>query len=150
MFGKAYKKNVSNLKKNDCAHLLMQFSAVPATCQLLIFYLFDIQRRHDNIRGMSARRKGDPKAFDELSKEFTSTDFQVKVQNAVAHPDSKDAKYVIKKLLPVLTTAGKNTSFGALERNASLGETYAMIRRFGPQFEFLTIATDDVSNPQVF
>ena len=25
-----------------------------------------------------------------------------------------------------------------------------MIRRFGPQFEFLTIAIDDVSNPQVF
>jgi hypothetical protein len=47
-----------------------------------------------------------------LSKEFTSTDFQVKMQNAVAHPDGKDAKYVIRKLLPVLTTAGKNTSFG--------------------------------------
>ena len=128
----------------------MQFSAVPATCQLLIFYLFDIRRRHDNISGMSTRCKRDPRGFNELSKEFTSTDFQVKVQNSVAHPDSKDAKYVIKKLLPVLTTAGKNTSFGPLERNSSIGETYAMIRRFGPQFEFLTIAIDDVSNPQVF
>ena len=90
----------------------MQFSAVPATCQLLIFYLFDIRRRHDNISGMSTRRKSDPRAFNELSKEFTSTDFQVKVQNAVAHPDSKDAKYVIKKLLPVLTTAGKILHLG--------------------------------------
>ena len=150
MFGKAYKKDVSNLTRKDCVHLLMQFSAVAATCQMVIFYLFDIQRRHDNIRGMSTRRKGDPTAFDKLSKEFTSTDFQVKMQNAVAHPDGKDVKYVIKKLLPVLTTAGKNTSFWALERNAALGETYAMIRHFGPQFEFLTIAIDDVSNPQVF
>ena len=150
MFGKAYKKDVSNLSRKDCIHLLMQFSSVPASCQMLIFYLFDIQRRHDNIRGVSARRKSDPKAFDKLSKEFTSAEFQVKVQNAVAHPSSKDAKYVLKKLLPVLTTAGKNTCFGALERNSSLGETYALIRRFGPQFLFLTIAIDDVNNPQVF
>jgi len=50
-----------------------------------------------------------------------SKEFQVKIQNAVAHPESKDAKYVLSKLLPVLTTAGKHTSFGALERNASIG-----------------------------
>jgi len=38
-----------------------------------------------------------------------------------------------------------------LERNASLGETYAMIRSFGPQFAFFfTIAIDDVNNPHVF
>ena len=67
----------------------------------------------------------------------------------MAHPESKDAKYILSKLLPVLTTAGKHTSFGALERNASLGETYATIRRFGPQFAFLTIAIDDVNNLHV-
>ncbi len=27
---------------------------------------------------------------------------------------------------------------------------YEMIRRFGPEFEFLTIAFDDVNSPQVF
>ena len=91
---------------------------------MLIFYLFDIKQRHDNIHGISARHKSDQNAFDNLSKEFTSTDF--------------------------LTTAGKHTSFDALERNASLGETYAMIPRFGPQFAFLTIAIDDVNNPHVF
>ena len=128
----------------------MQFSAVAATCQMILFYLYDIQRRHGNIRGMSTRRKADPKAFNEFSMEFTSDKFQAMVQNAVAYPDSKDAQYVVKKLLPVLTTAGKNTVFGPLERNASLGETYALIRRFGPQFTFLTIAIDDVTNPSIF
>ncbi len=50
----------------------------------------------------------------------------------------------------MLTTAGKHTSFGTLERNSSLGEMYAIICRFGPEFEFLTIAFDDVNSPQVF
>ena len=54
MFGKAYKKDVSNLSRKDFIHLLMQFSSVPASCQMLMFYLFDIQRRHDNICGVSA------------------------------------------------------------------------------------------------
>ena len=70
--------------------------------------------------------------------------FQEKLRNAVAHPERKDAIYVLNKLLPVLTTAGQHTSFGSLERNLSLGEMYAMMRRFGPEFEFLTIAFDDV------
>ena len=77
----------------------MQFSAVPVSCQMLIFYLFDMKRRHDNIRGMSACCKSDPNAFDKLSKEFTPTNFQVKIQNMVAHPESNDATYVLSKLL---------------------------------------------------
>ena len=76
--------------------------------------------------------------------------FQEKLRNAVAHPESEDAKNVLNKHLPVLTTAGKHTSFGTLERNLSLGEMYAMIHRFGPEFQFLTIAFDNVNSPQVF
>ncbi len=76
--------------------------------------------------------------------------FQEKLRNAVIQPESKDAKYVVNKNLPVLTTAGKHTSFGTLERNSSLGEMYAMVHRFSPEFDFLTIAFDDVNSPQVF
>ena len=107
MFGTAYKKNVSNLSLNDCSHLLLQFLAAAAKCQVLIFYLFDIQRRHSNIRGVSSRRKSDPLAFDKLSREMTSAEFQVKLQHAVADPKCQDAKYVLKKLVLVLTNAGK-------------------------------------------
>ena len=150
LFGKGYKKNASDLNLNDCAHLLLQFHDVPATCQMLLFYLYDVQRRHGNIRGMSTRRKADPKAFDKFATEFMSDKFQAMVQNAVADPNSKDLKYVCKKLQPILAQAGKNTVFGPMERNSSLGEQYAMIRRLGPQFVFLTITFDDVSCPSVF
>ena len=150
MFGKAYNKHVSNLNRKDCIHLFNQFSSTAATCRLLIFYLFDIQRRHNNIRGISGRYNADREAFEKLSQEITTSAFQSKVQNAVADPKSKDAKYVLKRLIPVLTSAGKNTSYGCLQKNASLGEMYAMMRRFGPQFAFVTIAIDDVNNPHIF
>ena len=99
---------------------------------------------------MSTRRKADPSKFNEFSDEVMSSAFQEKLKNAVAHPDSGDAKYVLNKLLPVLAAAGKHTAFGALERNSSLGEIYSMIRRFRPEFELLTVAFDDVNSPQVF
>lgn len=107
MFGTAYKKNVRNLTLKDCSHLLLQFSAAAGKCQVLIFYLFDIQRRHSNIQGVSSRKKSDPLAFDQLSKEMASAKFQVKLQHAVADPKCQDAKYVLKKLIPVPTNTGK-------------------------------------------
>jgi hypothetical protein len=76
--------------------------------------------------------------------------FQQKLNNAVAHPDSKDAKYVLNTLLPVLAAACKHTSYGALVQNSSPGKMYVMICRFGPKFELLTVAFDDVNSPQVF
>jgi hypothetical protein len=117
----------------------MQFSAVPATCQMLTFYQFNIQRRHSNICGMSSRHKADSSKFNEFSEEEMSSVFQEKLKNAVAHQDTRDAKYVFNKLLPVLAASYRNTSFRALERNSSLGQIYAMIRRFGPEIELLLL-----------
>ena len=66
LFGKLYKKNVINLSKNDCVNLLMKISTVPESQKILIFYLFDVQRRLNNIRGMYAQCKGNPKEYDKL------------------------------------------------------------------------------------
>ncbi len=63
MFAMTYNKNVSDLT-------LMQFSAIPVTCQMLIFYLFDIQRRHGNIRGMSTCRKADSSKLNDFAEEL--------------------------------------------------------------------------------
>ena len=110
IFGTAYNKNISNLKQIDCIHILMQFSA-SATCQMLIFHLFDMLRRHGNIHGMSTHCKADPTKFDKFLEEIMSNVCQEKLRNAVAHPESKDSKYVLNKLLPVLTTAGNHICF---------------------------------------
>ena len=150
MLGKGYASATSNLSERDCAHLLLQFTTAPSSCSLLIFYLFDIKRRFENVRGMSAKASKDPKAFAEFIETFSSAEFQTKLQSAVANPNGKDAKYVLNKILPVLTSAGKHTSFGAVERNSSTGDLLAMIRRFGPQFQFLSCAFDDVHNPHSF
>jgi hypothetical protein len=117
---------------------------------MLIFYLFNIQRRHNNIRNIAAKRNTNKEAFEEFSKEITSTEFEIKLQNAVANPASKDAKYVLRKLISMLSSAGKETSYGGLWKNSMFGETYALIRRFGPEMGFLTIAIDNLNCPSLF
>ena len=44
----------------------------------------------------------------------------------VANPEGKQAKEVLKKLIPVLTSGGKKIVFGALERRAAAGEILNM------------------------
>ena len=87
MFGTAYNKNISNLMQSDCIHLLMQFSAMPAICQMLIFYLFDILlRKHGNMRGMSTHCRADPTTFDKFSEEIMSNVFQKKTKKCSFSP----------------------------------------------------------------
>ena len=88
-------------------HLLMQFTNAPSSCTMLIFYLFDIKRRHQNIRGMSAKVKGDAIAFQNFVSQFLSPDFQDRLRHAVTKPEGKDAKYVLNKLMSVLNTAAR-------------------------------------------
>ncbi len=80
MFETAYNKNISNLKQSDCIHLLMQYSAVPATCKMLIFYLFDILRRHGNRCGISTHCRADPTKFDKFLEGIMPNLFQEKLR----------------------------------------------------------------------
>ena len=45
----------------------------------------------------------DAAAFEKFTKLFTSEDFQTKFRMGIANPEGKQAKEVLKKLIPVLT-----------------------------------------------
>ena len=76
ILGTAYKKDVSKLNEKDCIHLLMQYTAIASSYMMLIFYLFDLKRRHQNIKGVAAKVKGDPGAFESFVNKFASDEFQ--------------------------------------------------------------------------
>ena len=66
---------------------------------------------------MSTHRRADPTKFDKFSEEIMSNVFQEKLKLTVVNHESKDATCVLNTLHPGLTTAGKHTSFGTLEKN---------------------------------
>ena len=102
------------------------------------------------MRGMHGKVKADPKAFEEFAKKFMSKEFQAKLKRAVQNPSGCDAKSVLRHLVPIMKSVGKNTSFGALERHVAGGDILAMGRRYGAASLFLTVAVDDVNSPNVF
>jgi len=99
---------------------------------------------------MHVKIRQDAAAFEKFTKLFTSESFQTKLRMGIANPEGKQAKEVLKKLIPVLTSGGKKTVFGALERRAAAGEILAMGRAYGAASNFLTVSVDDVHTPGLF
>lgn len=150
LLGRGYASSPVRLADKEISHLLLQYTNAAASSVLLLFFLFDQKQRHSTIRNMSAKVKQNPRAFEKFTKTFMSADFQTQLQKSVAKPDSKDAKKVLAKLVPILSTGGKKTVFGALERRSAAGEILAMGRKYGPASNFLTVSVDDVNSPMVF
>ena len=147
LFGTAYNNAGPNLRKYEVEHLLMQYTTNAASCSPLLFQLFEQRWRHDVISGMHANVTSDPKGFEQFANEFVSEEFQTKLRDAKHNPSGPSAKYVMNKLVPVLTYAGRKSVFGALERNESAGQILALGRRFGCATSFLTFGIDDVNHP---
>ena len=145
LLGTAYNKSTPRLHPKEREHLLLQFTTAAASCQPLIFHLFDQMQRHETIRAVHAKTQ-DGEQWSKFVQEFMSPVFQHKLRQAVADPHCKDGRYVMKKLTPILNSTGKSATFGALERDRSKGEILASARRFGCAQTFLTFAIDDVNS----
>jgi hypothetical protein len=145
--GRGYSNPNASLTLRQRSHLLHQFTTSAGCCRPLLFYLFDQLQRHSTISAMHYKVMSDRKGFSEFTKEFLSVEFQVRLRNAVREPHSKEGKFVLQKIMPVLTSAGSKTVFGAVERYESKRQILALARRFGPAPAFLTFAVDDVNHP---
>ena len=151
LFGKLFNDEAQgHLTQEQCEHILLQFSNVASSSKDLLFFLFNQKQRFQNIKGVNAKVRGNQKAFDEFAELASSKEFLCKLSSAEENPSGKDAKEVIKKVLPILNVSGKRTPFGALERSFAISKMLAMTRRYGPASVFLTIAPDDVNNPTSF
>ena len=123
MLGKAYPGSNGPLTTSQKRHLLLQFTNAAATNSELIFLLYNQQSRHNNIYGMSAKVKGNRVAFETFSRELLSNEFKERLQKAVRNPKGNDSKYVMRKIMPVLEVAGRNTKGGAVESNKLVHST---------------------------
>ena len=145
MFGNAYNRD-SDLMTSQIQHLLDQYSTHAASNSTLQFHLFNVRQRHQNINAVSSTLKGDKASMNEFVKLIDNNDFQGQLRKAVKEPQGNDAKMIMHKILPLLRAAGRNTSFGSMERRSGVSHMNAMTRRYGPASTFVTIAPDDINS----
>jgi hypothetical protein len=148
LFGSAYSRCSGNLSVTQRNHLLQQFTNIPAIDRRLLGYLFDVKKRFEVMRGMSAQVKGNRKAVDTIKELLEDANTDQLFQQALQNPDGKVAKAVLDKILPILTIGGRHISYGAVESNVSLTKILEGSKRYGPGCEFLTISFDDINNPR--
>ena len=134
----------SNGTLTDAAtrHLLLQFTTVAANDAALIFVLANQKQRHSVIRSVNSRVKST--AFEEFFKLTDEPGFWEKLDEAAADPESAAAKGLQNRLVPLLTSAGKDKPWGKLERSAMKGKILGVAARHGDPTVFLTISPDDV------
>lgn len=125
----------------------MQYTTSAASNRPLLFQLFESKWRHGVISSMHAKVSSDPAEFEKFADEFSTDEFQDKLKAAVKDPKNAEAKYVLNKLTPLLTFAGRKSVFGALERNESAGQILALGRRYGCAPNFTTFGIDDCNHP---
>ena len=147
LFGTAYSNNSPTLSKYQREHLLMQYTTSAGSNRQLLFQMYDSDRRHGVISSMHAKVSKDPREFEKFANEFMSDEFQAKFKAALKNPEGKEAKYVLNKITPIMSFAGRKSAYGATERNQSAGEILAMLRRFGSASAFDTFGIDDINHP---
>ena len=96
--GKAYDSDRPSLSEEQTRHLLMQFTTNAASCQPLLFYLFDQPQTHGSIKGMCAKQVQNKSEFAKFAEEYVSETFQEKLKEAVKDPHGKTGKEVMKKV----------------------------------------------------
>ena len=145
ILGFAYKRKC-DLTLTQIQHLLDQYTTNAASNTTLLFHLFNVRQRHQNINGVFTTLKGDKKSMTEFVHLVENSDFKAQLKNAAEEPEGNDAKVVISKVLPLLRAAGRKTTFGSMERRSGVSHMTAMTRRYGPASTFVTIAPDDINS----
>lgn len=145
--GKAFGRTIGTLTTTQAQHLLLQFTNVPATCQELIFHLFDEVQCHLNILTMShAVKRGKLQAYEKLVK---SSEFRADLKYSIQNPESKRAKILLLKVLPILSLTTSNIS-NLFQNTNGLTKMLETCKRMGPPSCFITIAPDDKNDPSSF
>jgi hypothetical protein len=125
-------------------HLLLQYTNVPAHDDAMMFVLANQQRRHSMLRGVAGRVN--ETSFECFVELVDDPDFDSKLQHAIDHPNSKDAKQFMRKVLPLLSFIGQEKPWGKNRRASVLRKLLGMYERFGPPSVFWTVSLDDVHN----
>jgi hypothetical protein len=125
-------------------HLLLQFTNVAAHDIAQIFVLANQLRRHSMLRAVGGRvTQENFECFVELVNDTT---FDSKLENAINHPETKDAKQFMRKVLPLLSFIGQAKPWGRSRRSAVVRKLLGMYERYGPPSVFWTVSVDDVHN----
>ena len=82
-----------------------------------------------------------------MKEAINDEDFEDLLKDAQADPKGVAAQDFPKKVLPFLSTSGRQVPWGSVERNAEVTKLMAGHRWYGPGSHYVNLAPEDVHNP---
>ena len=113
--GQAYNRSTGTLNGEQLNHLFTQFNQAPARDRKLLACVFDNKRRTQTLLGVKVLSDGNSKAYKKMDEVVNAAGFQEKLEAAVNHPESEEARQLLTTLHNCLAIAGKNQSYGSHE-----------------------------------
>ena len=148
--GQAHNRSTGALNGEQLNHLFTQFNQAPARDRKLLACVFDNKRRTQTLLGVKVLSKGNSKAYKEMDEVVNAAGFQEKLEAAVNHPESEEARQLLTTLHNCLTIAGKNQSYGSHELRNVVPSIKELSKSLGPPSAFVTCSFDSKGNPRAF
>ena len=114
--------------------------------QRFVFYLYNMKQRWAAAQGVSAKVKSDRSAIESFNELISEQNFESRLQNAVHHPMSPDARRLMSCVQPLLSASGQRVPFGPAERSSTIARMCALVHFAGLPLWFWTISPSDVDN----
>jgi hypothetical protein len=142
-FGRGLPEGSSALPDKTVRHLLLQYHGRHARDQRFCFSQFNMRQRHAASRAAVLRVRNSRGAINEFIAMTSEDTFKLRLSLAVDDPDSDDAKFLARKILPLMTSVGATVPYSPSERKDMFSRFVSSMYQYGAGFLFVSAAFDD-------
>ena len=127
--------------------ILQHFLRTAASCDRYLMYLNNVKFRSDSSKCMSTYVRTEKNTLDKFYN-FVMEPINIdRLNDAIRHPHSEDAKVILKQIAPFILITGGKIPYSPLERGTrAASEVFAMCRYLGLPNLFYTIGFDEKRN----
>ena len=146
LLGEGMQRTRGSFNKREIHHLLFQHNNRFSQCSAFVFAAFNQMQRHDAILQVSIRVKNNHYAMTAFDEMVNNPSFTERIADAIAHPESDDAKQLCSKVMDIARITGSNVRYSEMERRGELSKMVSMMHYAGPFSFFVTIAPSDLES----
>ena len=146
LLGEGVQRTKGAFNKREIHHLLLQHDNRFAQCSAFVFAAFNQMQRHEAIEQVGLRVKNNHYAMTAFNELVNDPAFTGRINDAVAHPESNDAKQLCATVMDITRITGSNVKYSAMERRGEVAKMLSMMYYAGPFSFFVTIAPADLES----
>ena len=146
LLGEGVQRTRGAFNKREIHNLLFQYNNRFSHCSAFVFAAFNQMQRHEALEQVAMRVKNNHYAMTAFGELVNDPAFTDRINDAIAHPESDDAKQLCSTVMDITRITGSNVKYSEMERRGELSKMLSMMYYAGPFSFFITIAPSDLES----